>query len=264
MNRVSGGTQAGRKADFAEGTRQGLAGQGDIGYKSYKGRRMSEPSPNLEQLLAARLEAGLGDPAVAGELASLLTEEALTWRAPVVELASVRAIIGFTFGNRMLANGNREPGPVNEALADLVLDLHAATGAPVWAQWEVAEPLAARLPAGVVTAIHPARDAHAEPLYLNTGGVIEAVIARAGGAEALGPVAVVAQRDHAWRCVTLCRRHGLTAGVVESRALPGGYDALSGQPWTRSRLAYLLHDLHCRMLDRRDALLAGNAPGALA
>lgn len=225
---------------------------------------MSEPSPTFEQLLAARLEAGLDDPAVAGELASILMEEALAWQAPVVELASVRAIIGFTFGNRMLANGNREPGPVNEALAELARRLHEETGAPVWAQWEVAEPLAGRLPKGVVTAIHPARDAHAEPLYLNTGGVIEAVIARAGGADALGPVAVVAQRDHAWRCVALCRRHGLRAGVVEGWALPGAYDALSGQPWTRSRLAYLLHDLHCRMLDRRDDLLAGNGPATLA
>ncbi|MEZ5905976.1 MAG: hypothetical protein R3C69_13070 [Geminicoccaceae bacterium] len=191
-------------------------------------------------------------------------EDALGWRPPAVELAAVRTIIGFTFGNRMLANGNREPGPVNEALADLAQRLHAATGAPVWAQWEVAEPLATRLPAGAVTAIHPARDTQAEPRYLNTGGVIEAIIARAGGAEAIGPVAVVAQRDHAWRCVALCRQHGLVAGVVEGWPLPGEYDAASGQPWTRSRLAYLLHDLQCRMLDRRDAVLAGKGPGALA
>ncbi len=225
---------------------------------------MSEAAATLEEALAARLGAELGDPAVAGELAAILLEDALGWRAPAIEFDAVRTIIGFTFGNRMLANGNREPGPVNESLAALALDLHRATGAPIWAQWEVAEPLVRQLAAGVVTAIHPVRDAQAEPLYLNTGGVIEAIIARAGGAEAVGPVAVVAQRDHAVRCVALCRRHGLVAGVVEGRELPGAYDALSGQPWTRSRLAYLLHDLHCRMLDRRDALLAGNGPAKLA
>jgi hypothetical protein len=225
---------------------------------------MIETTPTLGKLLATRLEAELGDPEVAGALAAILAEDALAWRAPVIGLASVKTIIGFTFGNRMLANGNREPGPVNEALADLALRLHEATGAPIRAQWEVAEPLAGRLPAGMVTPIHPTRDARAEPLYLSTGGVIEAIIARAGGAEAVGPVAVVAQRDHAWRCVALCRRHGLGAGVVEGWELPAGYDALSGQPWTRSRLAYLLHDLHCRALDRRDALLAGNGPARLA
>lgn len=225
---------------------------------------MSEATPTLDKLLAARLGAELDDPAMADRLAAILVEDTLGWRAPLVGLGSVRTIIGFTFGNRMLASGYREPGPVNEALAGLALRLHAATGAPIWAQWEVAEPLAGRLPAGVVTAIHPTRDARAEPLYLNTEGVIEAIIAQAGGAAAIGPVAVVAQRDHAWRCVALCRRHGPTAGVVEAWPLPADYDAASGQPWTQSRLAYLLHDLHCRMLDRRDALLAVSRPGALA
>jgi hypothetical protein len=66
-------------------------------------------------------------------------------------------------------------------------------------------------------------------------------------------------RDHAWRCVKICRRHGLIAGIPEGWALPGDYDAGSGQPWTRDRLAYLLHDLHCRTLDRRDGLM-GAAP----
>ena len=60
-------------------------------------------------------------------------------------------------------------------------------------------------------------------------------------------------RDHA---VRICRRHGLSAGVPEGWALPGDYDKNSGQPWTRERLAYLLHDLHCRVLDRRDDVLA--------
>jgi hypothetical protein len=40
-----------------------------------------------------------------------LVEDALTWRAPEVPLGEVRTIIGFTFGNQMLPNGNREPGP---------------------------------------------------------------------------------------------------------------------------------------------------------
>jgi hypothetical protein len=47
----------------------------------------------------------------------------------------------------------------------------------------------------------------------------------------------------------------LGAGVAEGWALPADYDPGSGQPWTRNRLAYLLHDLHCRALDRRDVVL---------
>jgi hypothetical protein len=178
----------------------------------------------------------------------------LSWQAPVVAPAEVRTIVAFTFGNRMAPSGNRAPGPVNDALADLALRLHAATGAPVLAQWEVAEAIGDRLAGEALRPVYPERGADAEPRFLSTQGVIEAAVRQAGGAAALGAVAVVAVRDHAWRCVDLCRREGLCAGVPAGWPLPALYDPASGQPWTRTRLAYLLHDLHCRALDRRDAL----------
>ncbi len=221
---------------------------------------MTDAHPEIETLLADHLEAELGDRATARAFAAVLVEDALAWRAPMVPLNEVRTIIGFTFGNRMLSNGNREPGPVNAALADVAVRLHEATGARVWAQWEVAEAIGERLSSDMVEAIYPRHDAHAEPRYLSTGGVVEAILARNGGCAALGTVAVVAMRDHAWRCVRICRRQGLSAGVPEGWAMPGDYDAGSGQPWTRDRLAYLLHDLHCRALDRRDVVMAV-APG---
>jgi hypothetical protein len=215
---------------------------------------MTTPS-EIEALLVRHLEAELGDQATARAFAAGLVEDALTWQAPTVPVSEVGTIIGFTFGNRMLPNGNREPGPVNAALADLAVRLHEATGAPVWAQWEVAEAIGARLPDRMLGAIYPGRDANAEPRYLSTGGVIEEIVARNGGA-GLGTVAVVATRDHAWRCVRICRRHGLSAGIPQGWAMPDAYDSDSGQPWTRDRLAYLLHDLHCRALDRRDDVIA--------
>jgi hypothetical protein len=218
---------------------------------------MTDAHPEIEALLADHLEAELGDAAMARAFAAALVEDALIWRAPTVPLEEVRTIIGFTFGNRMLANGNREPGPVNAALADVAVRLHEATGARVWAQWEVAQAIGGRSPDGMVEAIYPVQDGQAEPRYLSTGGVVEAILARSGAP--LGTIAVVAVRDHAWRCVKICRRHGLIAGIPEGWALPGDYDAGSGQPWTRDRLAYLLHDLHCRTLDRRDGLM-GAAP----
>ncbi len=221
---------------------------------------MADPRSAIETLLAGHLATELGDPAVGQALAAVLVEDALSWRAPVVPLREIRTIIGFTFGNRMLANGNREPGPVNAALADLAVRLHDATGARVWASWEVAEAIGGRLAGGALETIYPTRDDLAEPRYLSSGGVVEAVLARSGDAMALGTVAVVAVRDHAWRCVRICRRHGLRAGVPEDWALPDAYDAGSGQPWTRDRLPYLLHELHCRALDHRDALM-GAIPG---
>jgi len=216
---------------------------------------MTACDAQLEALLEERLAADLGERATAEKLARALLEIGLTWSAPAVPADEIRTIVGFTFGNRMAPSGNRAPGPVNEALADLALRLHEATGAPVWAQCEVAEAIGGRLGADVLTAIYPGRDASAEPQFLSTAGVVEAVLRRGGGSVGRGAVAVVAARDHAWRCVEICRCHGLRAGIPAGWALPELYDPASGQPWTREPLTYLLHDLHCRALDRRDALV---------
>ncbi len=208
-----------------------------------------------QDVLAARLAAELGDAALARSLAELLDADLLCWTAPTIAVARIRTIIGFTFGNRMMANANRVPGPVNEALAEVAMALHAETNAPVYAQWEVAEPAAARLPPGTVIPIHPGRDALGEPVYLSTGGVLEEIARRVDPA-ALGAVGIVAFADHMHRCVATARRLGFDAYAPEGLAMPRAYDPQSGQPWCRNRLAYLLHDLMIRLTERRAAVLA--------
>ncbi len=199
------------------------------------------------EALVRHLAAELGDPGTAEALARLLAEDALSWRAPEVAPARIGTILAFTFGNRMEPSGNRTPGPVNAALAGVAAAVHRATGAPVHAQWEVAEALA-----GVpVVPIWPARDARAEPLYLNTADTVAAFLR---AAPAPGLVGIVAHRDHAMRCVMIARRMGLEAGVPAGFAMPVAYDPESGQPWCRSRLAYLMHDVALRAADRRDML----------
>jgi hypothetical protein len=148
---------------------------------------MTDAHPEIEAVLADHLEAELGDAAIARAFAAALVEDALSWQAPTVPPEKARTIIGFTFGNRMLPNGNREPGPANAALADVAVRLHEATGARVWAQWEVAEAIGGRLPDAVVEAIYPIQDGQAEPRYLSTGGVVEAVLARAARRSAPSP-----------------------------------------------------------------------------
>jgi hypothetical protein len=203
--------------------------------------------------LAAHLAGELGDAETARLLAEIVRDDALAWRAPVIAPQRIRSIFAFTFGNRMLENGNREPGPVNEALADIAVALHRATGAPIFAQWEIAAAIGGR--AAPVTAIYPGRDERAEPVYLSTGGVAEE-IARLG---AEGPVGVVAFADHLYRAVTTARRHGFDAYALEGIAMPAAYDLQSGQPWCRSRAAYLLHDIMIRVTERR-ADLVHSAP----
>lgn len=216
---------------------------------------MNSPEKLLDEI-ARHLAHELGDLPTAEAMARLLAEETLSWRAPELATSQITTILAFTFGNRMQPNGNRTPGPVNEALADVAVRLHHATGAAVYAQWEVAEAAGSAIPPNRLVAIYPSRDERSEPRYLSTGGVVEEVVRRVGDPAALGSVGIIAFADHAWRCTATARRFGLTAGIPAGYPMPSEYDALSGQPWCRSRLAYLLHDIAIRAAERRDTLIA--------
>lgn len=210
---------------------------------------------SLLDALEAHLARELGEAETARALAEAIQEDVLSWRAPETDAARIDTIMAFTFGNRMLQNGNRAPGPVNEALADVAVRLHGQTRARIYAQWEVAEAIGARVPSEQVTAIYPGRDERAEPVYLSTSGVVSAVVGMQTDRRSLGVVGVVGFADHLWRCVTTVRQFGLDAYVPSGYAMPGAYDAQSGQPWCRSRLAYLMHDIMIRTGERRGRLM---------
>lgn len=204
----------------------------------------------LRAELQAHLQHELGDPAIAQALVDVVMQDALSWRAPVIAVDKITAIVAFTFGNRMLPNGNREPGPVNDALADVVAALHQKTAARIFAQWEVASALRDDVPQDRLTTINPARDPRGEPVYLSTSGVLEE-IARQAPPQSLGCVATVAFADHLHRCVATARRLGFDAYAPAGVTMPATYDPLSGQAWCRSRLSYLLHDMMIRVTERR-------------
>ncbi len=204
--------------------------------------------------LQTHLQRELGDAASAQALATILREETLSWRAPVIAPERMTSVLAFTFGNRMLPNGNREPGPVNQAIADVVATLQKRTGARVFAQWEVAAAIAGRVPESMMIAINPARDARGEPVYLSTSGVLEE-IARLAEPRSLGSVGVVAFADHLYRCVATARRLGFDAHAPEGIAMPSAYDPESGQAWCRDRIAYLLHDIMIRVAERRASVV---------
>ena len=208
----------------------------------------------LSSQISRHLAQELGDQETARQLAEVLLEDVLSWRPQTIAVERVETFIAFTFGNRMLDNGNREPGPVNEELADVVAELHELRAAPVFAQWEVAAALAGRLPDGAVVPIYPGRDDRGEPVYLSTSGVLAEIARRLGDPAKLGVVGVVGFADHLWRCVATSRRFGFDAHAP-SIPMPGTYDPLSGQAWCRNRHAYLLHDLMLRLTERRAAVI---------
>lgn len=208
----------------------------------------------LSAQIAGYLTQELGDGEAARQLAKILLEDALSWRPPTIAIERIETIIAFTFGNRMFDNGNRAPGPVNEALADVVALLHERRGARIYAQWEIAAALAGRLPDGAVTPIYPGRDERGEPVYLSTSGVVGEIARRVGDPAELGVVGVVGFTDHLWRCVATSRQFGFDAHAP-AIPMPSTYDPLSGQAWCRSREAYLLHDVMLRVTERRAAVI---------
>ncbi|MFO1158769.1 MAG: hypothetical protein U1E60_08015 [Reyranellaceae bacterium] len=204
----------------------------------------------LSQWLAEEL----GDAEIANQLAHFIVDDVMTWRSPGIDPTGFKTIIAFTFGNRMSANGNRSPGPVNEAIARAAAEVQRSSDSVVYAQWEVAEALAPILPGARIVPIHPDRDARAEPVYLGTQAVIRRILEHNGGPAALGTVGIVAFRDHLRRCVSTARALGLDAHAPAGVTMPEAYDPQSGQPWCRSRIAYLLHDLAVGAAERRDML----------
>jgi len=220
---------------------------------------MSISDDTVSLALVEHLTRELGDVETARLLSSFLREDTLAWRAPTIAPEHICGIFAFTFGNRMLANGNRLPGPVNEALAGITVELHAATGAPVFAQWEIAAAVGDRIAPAKITAINPRRDERSEPVYLSTGGVMEEIFGLGPEAVPEGPIGVVAFADHLWRAVATARRFGFDAYAPADIAMPAIYDPESGQPWCRGRAAYLLHDIMIRITERRADLLRETA-----
>ena len=156
--------------------------------------------------------------------------------------------MAYGFGNRLDADGNPSPGPMNEQLADVVAGLLATRPVRTFAQWEIADTLAAMGVQGDITSIAPAVVEDGTTTYLSTAGVAAKVVELAGGdAASLGTVGVVAWYDHEVRCIQTSNAAGMTAYAPAGVELPRMYDVLSGQEWTRSRAAYVLQDLKARL-----------------
>ncbi|MBI3683039.1 MAG: acetylxylan esterase [Acidobacteria bacterium] len=97
--------------------------------------------------------------------------------------------------------------------------------------------------------------------YLSTFGVAQKVLQAVGSAKSLQKVLVVAWRDHAPRCVRIARRLGFDA-FVPPQALPNDYDPASGQAWTRSRHAYIVHDGLSRLEAYRADVIGTSSPSS--
>ncbi len=215
-----------------------------------------------DEALASVIVEGLSDELVVQlhELAKddLSASPLLSYTLPTVSPLEIESIWVFAYGYRFKpdAVGTQSneaaavppmdsllPGPTNEALAQAVAAFVADYPVPIFAQWEVARVLDG-LGVDSVTSIEPDVAADGTITYLSTEGVARKGMRLAEEAGlAIGYAGVIGFADHVVRCVMTARAVGLHAGVPGGVVLPSRYDPESGQPWTRSRQAYIPPDL---------------------
>lgn len=213
----------------------------------------NQATQDLAATMQHVLAAELNDPSPAAIEVPFLLDVGFKWSPPSRAAASIRTIVAYSFGNRLptTASAAPEPGPVNAELAETVYRLYERSSAAIFAQWEIAHILKTRYPRLEVTSIEPVTGPDGKVVYLSTDGLAEAVVTRAKQPAALGTVGVVAHRDHAKRCVLTSRDRGMDAFVAADLPLPVTYDPQSGQPWTRRRDLYLLHDMAAQFMRLR-------------
>ena len=228
----------------------------------------------LKAQMIGKLTSGLNDASIASTIQPYLMDIGFTWDLPQVPLLGVSSIVAYSFGNRPnAASGNTsssggnqaafpDPGPINEELADAVHQIYRLKPVRVFAQWEIASFLVSKyqMNSSDLYSVEPIIASDGTITYLSTAGVASAVVAVEGSAAAMGTVAVVGHRDHAKRCIQTSLAVGMNAFAVQGVTLPVNYDPLSGQPWTRNREIYLVHDMFAQIAEKVVTLTAQAYP----
>ncbi|MGW9415242.1 hypothetical protein [Arthrobacter cupressi] len=219
----------------------------------------------LTRLMLDALSRALDDPATAAVVEPHIQDIGFNWHPPVTAVENIDYMVAYAFGNRAPAGGGDpakvlyEPGPVNEALADTIAAIRKQKDVPVFAQWEIARFLESKYGMDRVTSIEPVIAADGTITYLSTDGVAAQVVALRGTS---GTAGVVGFRDHVKRCVQTTRDRGMLAFAPAGVEMPGDYDAESGQPWTRRRDLYLLHDMYAQFAVLRQKAITAAYPNA--
>jgi hypothetical protein len=190
---------------------------------------------------------GLDD--VSEFLADVLFKYCLSWAVPSANTSEIDGIVAFAFGNRVDDLANRSPGPINKLLADKLVHYYSRCPRKVWAQWEIARLVDARIPSTDLTIIYPIHDRATDSVeFLSTKGVLKQVEKQLPKGKT---VLVIAHRDHLWRCVHFTEQFGYRV-VAAQDDMPSDYDPESGQLWTTSRDRYVLNDIISRLRTFRD------------
>ncbi|MCX4672597.1 hypothetical protein OG453_39150 [Streptomyces sp. NBC_01381] len=249
-----------QRRDFAAALTAALASPAVIG--AAPAAAADRSGGGLARHMHAALTAELDDRGAARALVPHLHDVGFDWHPETAALQDLDFIVAYGFGNRPPADGGDptkvrpEPGPVNEELADTVARVRGRRDLPVYAQWEIAHFLESKHQMTDVTSIEPVVAPDGTITYLSTDGVAAQVAGlRENLPGGIGTAGVIGFRDHVKRCVQTTRDRGMTAYAPHGVDMPGTYDTESGQPWTRRRDLYLVHDMAAQWAVLREKLV---------
>lgn len=192
---------------------------------------------------------------ISKEMAEIIDEDVLTWKIENRgDPKETDTIFAFSFGFRLDENGARKPGPINKQLADKVVEYYNEKPRPVYVQWSIYEALDGRIDENDLIPIYPETDPEKSiTRHLSTKGVLKKIIEKLRPREPkdIGPVLIIAHRDHLVRCVRMVEGMGFT-GVTIQNEMPGGYDQKSAQIWTTDRKTYIVSDIISRLATYRE------------
>ncbi|MGW1911687.1 hypothetical protein ACWCQS_13355 [Streptomyces sp. NPDC002076] len=226
----------------------------------------SGAATGLTEQMRTVLGREIDDRHTARALVPELYDVGFEWHPETAQLDRFDFIVGYSFGKRPAQSGYPEktlpePGPVNEELADTIARIRERRNVPVYAQWEIARFLRSAHGVDDVTSIEPVVAEDGTITYLSTDGVAGQVLEyRKKASGGIGTACVVGFRDHHKRCVQTTRDRGMTAYAPRGFTMPHTYDPHSGQPWTRRRDLYLVHDMAAQWQVLRAKLVAQAYP----
>lgn len=217
----------------------------------------------LKHQMLGKLTNELNDQIVAGNETTYLFNAFFSWTPPTIDVDRINTIIAYSFGNRAATGGAAPtPGPVNEQIADAVFQLRQKISAPIYAQQEVANVLAAKYPmtTGVMPIGTPTGPSSLDINVPTPDGVAAEIVKQAGTAAALGSVAVVTHADQAALAIQMSRGAGMKAAAANGLTLPLAYDASAQQTALRRRDLYLPGNLAAQLAMLRLALIDQQYP----
>ncbi|MBU7027962.1 MAG: phosphatase PAP2 family protein [Theionarchaea archaeon] len=187
---------------------------------------------------------GLGE--ISEEMAKIINEHVLTWKVGnKSDPKETDTIFAFSFGFHLDENGARKPGLKNRQLADKVVKYYNEKPRRVYVQWSIYEALDGRISEEDLIPIYPETDPEKSiTKHLSTKDMLERIVEKLKPKEPedIGPVLIIAHRDHLARCVRMAEEKGFAVATVQDE-MPGGYDWKSAQLWTTDRITYIVSDV---------------------